>query len=201
MRPAKGSLGNSSRLIDVRSPMQEYFDFSVQKSFTMPFIGDEGKRRIAFRVDLINAFNHPNFRYNNTGNTPFGYGTLPTELTAENEVVNGVTRAAVITTAEYNLWAMANGQPLASTTAGLAQLNQIRANVNAVRLPSNALPLNFFSVRVPDGFATTPATSFDIRTVEGFKLYRLRQGYDTNFGTLFAVNNPRYIQFGIKIYF
>ncbi len=201
MRPAKGSLGNSSRLIDVRSPTQEYFDLSVQKSFTLPFIGDEGKRRIAFRVDLINAFNHPNFRYNNTGNTPFGYGVLPTELTAENEVVNGVTRAAVITTAEYNLWATANGQPLASTTAGLAQLNQIRATVNAVRLPSNALPLNFFSVRVPDGFATTLATAFDIRTVEGFKLYRLRQGYDPNFGTLFSVNNPRYIQFGIKVYF
>lgn len=201
-RPEKGSLGNSSRTIDLRAPTQQYFDLSIQKTFPMPWIGGEGKRRINFRVDLLNAFNQPAFRYNNTGNTPFGFGTFPTEFVTETEPnPSGGTRNAVISAAEYNTWATFNNQPLSTTAAGLAQLNAIRATVNAVRLPTNALPLNFFSLPVPEGFATRNALSFDIRTLEGFKHYRLRQTYDPNFGTLFAVNNPRYIQFGIRLFF
>ncbi len=194
MRPIKGQLGSAPRTLDVRAPMQEYFDFSVQKSFQLPHLGE--KRRIQFRVDMINAFNHPNFRYNNTGNTPFGFGTFPTELTTETEPFGTGTRAAVITAAEYNTWAAFNGK-----TASTAELAAIRANANAVRLPSNSLPVDFFHVRIPQGFAGRNANSFDITTLEGFKLYRLRQTYDPNFGTLFAVNNPRYIQFGIRIFF
>jgi hypothetical protein len=211
MRPVKGQLGSAPRSLDVRAPMQEYFDLSVQKNFSLPHGGE--KRKIQFRVDLINAFNHPNFRYNNTGNIPFGFGTFPTEITTEAEAVtlpNGVagTRGAVITAAEYNTWATFNGR-----TPSTAELNAIRALVNATRLPNNvvtnapasALPADFFHVRIPQGFATRNANSFDITTLEGFKLYRLRQTYDPNFGTLFAVQSntggPRYIQFGIKIYF
>ena len=207
MRPVKGQLGNAPRTLDIRPPRQEYFDFSFSKDFPWPFAGDEGRRRINFRVDLINAFNHPNFRFVNTGNTPPGFGTFPTEITGECQVAvpTGGTCAAqqlaVITAAEYNTWAAANNQPLSTTTAGAAQLAAIRANVNATRLPSGALPLDFFHARIPQGFATTLQNSFDIRTLEGFKLYRLRGSYDPNFGTLFAVNNPRYIQFGIKIFF
>jgi hypothetical protein len=189
MRPPKGSLGNSSRTLDVRAPMQQYFDLSVQKSFDLPFIGDEGRRRINFRVDLINAFNHPTFRYNNTGNTPFGFGVLPNEaLLVQNDLTS---------------WLAANpGQ-----TATLAQVNAL---LDSNRLPVppgsppgtvGALPLDFFSVRIPEGFATRTANSFDIRTLEGLKLYRARQAYDSNFGTLFANNNPRYIQFGVRIFF
>lgn len=73
MRPAKGSLGNAPRTLDIRAPLQEYFDFSLQKNFPFPFANDEGRRRVQLRVDFINAFNHPNFRYNNTGNTPPGF--------------------------------------------------------------------------------------------------------------------------------
>ncbi|HZF38493.1 MAG TPA: hypothetical protein VE715_06705, partial [Blastocatellia bacterium] len=200
MRPVKGQLGSAPRTLDVRAPMQEYFDFSLQKDFAFPFSKNE-KRRIQFRVDMINAFNHPNFRYVNTGNTPPGFGTFPTELTTETEPFGTGTRAAVITAADYNTWATFNGKPLASTPAGAAQLAAIRATVDATRLPSNALPVDFFHVRIPQGFATRNANSFDITTLEGFKLYRLRQTYDPNFGTLFSVNNPRYIQFGIKIFF
>lgn len=213
-RPVKGSLGSAPRTLDVRSPLQEYFDFSIQKTFNMPFIGNEGKRRIQLRMDLINAFNHPNFRFNNTGNTPPGFGTFPTELTTETEAVtlpNGTagTRFSVITTAEYNAWATVNNRPLSTTPEGATLLSQIRATVNAVRLPNNvavnapnsALPLDFFHVRLPEGFASRNANSFDITTLEGFRLYRVRQSYDANFGTLFAVNNPRYIQLGLKIYF
>jgi hypothetical protein len=195
MRPAKGSLGTAPRTLDVRAPLQEYFDLSISKNFPFPF-SKESKRRINFRVDFINVFNHPNFRFVNTGNTPPGFGTLPTELTAENETVGGVTRPAVITTAEYNAWAT-----FIRRTPSTAELAAIRAMVNANRLPSNALPLNFYNIRLPEGFATRVPNSFDITTLEGFKLYRLRQTYDANFGTLFAVNNPRYIQFGIRIFF
>ena len=83
-------------------------------------------------------------------------------------------------------------------TATLAQVNGLLA---ASRLASGAIPLNFFHVPAPQGFATRTANSFDITTLEGLKLYRLRQTYDPNFGTLFAVANPRYIQFGVKINF
>ena len=191
MRPIKGKLGNASRTVELRAPFQNYFDVSIQKDFRI----DE-KRRVQFRVDMLNAFNQPNFRYNQSGNTPPGFGTLPTELTAENETVGGVTRPAVITAAEYNAWAAFNG-----VTPSTAQLAQIRAMVNAVRLPSNALPLDFFHVGIPQGFATTNLNSFNITTLDGFKLYRLRQVYDTNFGTLREIAQPRYIQFGIKIFF
>jgi hypothetical protein len=172
--------------------MQRYFDISLQKDFSF---GD-GKRKVQFRVDMLNAFQHPAFRYNQNGNTPPGFGTLPAELTAENETVGGVTRPAVITTAEYNAWAAANGR-----TPSTAELNAIRAMVNALRLPSNALPLDFFHIALPQGFATRVPNSFDITTLEGFKLFRLRQTYDANFGTLREVQQPRYIQFGIRIFF
>ncbi|HWS88314.1 MAG TPA: hypothetical protein VN282_15190 [Pyrinomonadaceae bacterium] len=204
-RPAKGSLGSAPRTLDVRTPRQELLDLSLSKDFPWPFWSNE-KRRINFRVDAINVLNHPNFRYFNTGNTPPGFGTAPIELTTET--VNGVTQP--ITAAEYNAWAAANGRPLSTTAEGAALLQQVRGNVNATRLPprpgstSGALPLDFFSVRIPQGFATATPESFDITTLEGFKLYRLRQRYDSNFGTLtgnFSGQNPRYVQFGIRIFF
>jgi hypothetical protein len=188
MRPPKGSLGNSSRTVDLRSPTQQYFDLSVQKSFKLPFIGGkDGRRKINFRVDLLNALNQPVFRYNNTGNTPFGFGTLPTETP--------------VTLAEYNAWAAFNGKP-AATGAGDPALIAVQNLVINNRLPSGALPLNFFSVPVPQGFATRNALSFDITQLGDYRLYRLRQNYDANFGTLFSpVTNPRYIQFGVRVFF
>ncbi len=207
MRPVKGTLGNAPRTLDIRSPRQEFFDFSLSKDFPWPFLGGkEGKRRINFRVDLINAFNHPNFRYNNTGNTPFGLGTFPTEITTE--AVNGINQP--ITAAEYNAWATFNGQPLSSTTAGAAILAQVRANVNATRQAgaggsqTGGLPLDFFHIQLPQGFATLDPRSFDITNLQGFKLYRIRQTYDANFGTLTGSGPntlPRYIQFGIRVFF
>jgi hypothetical protein len=186
MRPIKGQLGDSPRTISLRSPTQPYFDFSIQKNFPMPFIGGEGKRRINFRVDFLNAFNTPVFRYNNTGNTPFGFGTFPTETP--------------VTLAEYNAWAKFNGKPNATGANDPALLAVQNLTVGA-RLPTGALPLDYFHIRVPEGFATADPNSFDITTDQGLKLYRLRQTYDSNFGTLFPVNNPRYIQFGIRLFF
>jgi hypothetical protein len=175
MRPAKGSLGNAPRTLDIRGPMQEYFDLSVQKNFRIW----EGVG-LQFRVDMINAFNHPNFRFPNTGNTPNGFGGLPNE--------------ALLTQANLNAWLAANP----GRTATLTDVNNLIINS---RLPSGALPLNFFRVRIPEGFASRTPESFDITTLDGLKLYRLRQAYDPNFGTLFAVNNPRYFRFGLKLTF
>ncbi len=181
MRPAKGSLGNAPRTLDIRAPMQEYFDFSVQKSFPFPFGARDSSRKINFRVDFINAFNHPNLRYTNTGNTPPAFGGLPNE--------------ALLAQADVNAWN--NFAP--GRAATLTQVNNLIINS---RLPSGAIPLDFFHVQLPEGFATTNPNAFDITTLNGLKLYRLRQAYDTNFGALNAgFSQPRYIQFGMRIFF
>lgn len=176
-RPAKGSLGNVARTIDVRGPVQQYFDFSIQKNF---FLGKDGKRRLNFRMDMLNAFNHPVFRMAGAGSNLNSYGGLPSE--------------ALFTQAEINAWNTANpGQ-----TATLAQVNALIAQNQT----NGVLPLNFFSVAVPEGFATRQPTSFDIRTLEGLKHYRLRQAYNNNFGTLGVPGgNSRYIQFGVRLFF
>ena len=129
--------------ISLRAPMQEFFDISIQKDFPLPFGGD-GRRRIQFRVDFINAFNHPNFRYGNTGNTPAGFGSVPNE--------------GLLAQADVNAWnAFAPGR-----SATLAQVNNL---IITSRLPSGALPLDFFRVLIPQAFATTNPNAFDITTV------------------------------------
>ena len=199
----------------------------------MPWIGKEGKRRINFRVDALNIFNHPVFYWNSRGNTPFGFGTFPTEFNGNECIADlsirspsntncpGGQRTSPISPAEYDAWAALNGQPLSTTPAGAAIMGQIRATVDAVRLAprpgqpvgGGALPNNFFSVQVPQGFATTNPLTFDIRTLQGFQLWRLRNAYEANFGTLTSgqVGNsfgspnpgtsPRYLQFGIRLIF
>jgi len=79
----------------------------------------------------------------------------------------------------------------------------VNALITNSRLASGALPLDFFHVSIPQGFATTNANAFDITTLSGLKLYRLRQAYDPLFGTLAASTpyQPRYVQFGLKLYF
>jgi hypothetical protein len=231
VRPPKGQLGNAPRTLSIREPSRQYFDLSIQKDFPMPWIGGEGKRRINFRVDALNLFNHPVFYFNSRGNTPFGFGTFPTEFNGSECVANPslpntssctattAQRSSVISAAEYDAWAAFNNQPLSSTPGGQAILGQIRTTINAVRLPpragqtSGALPDNFFSVVVPGGFATTNPLTYDIRTLQGFQLWRLRQTYEANFGTLTSgsVGNsfgspnpgtsPRYLQFGIRLIF
>jgi hypothetical protein len=234
-RPPKGELGNAPRTLSITEPMRKYFDLAIQKDFPMPWISDEGKRRIVFRIDALNVFNLPNFYFNSRGNTPFGFGTFPVEFSGNECISNPALplsacpnppagqpptqRTSVISEGDYNTWATFNNQPLANTPAGLAILGQIRANVNAVRLPprpgqpagGGALPGNFFSIRVPEGFATRSSLTYDLRTLEGFQLWRLRGTYDGNFGSLtsgaiaFGSPNPgtsaRYIQFGIKLIF
>lgn len=203
IRPAKGKLGNAPRTLSITEPMRHYFDLSIQKDFPMPWIGNEGKRRINFRVDALNVFNTPNFYFNSRGNTPFGMDGAPVEFNGNECIVDPSLpltscattpltqqRTSVISTAEYDAWAAFNNRPLSSTTAGMALLGQIRSNANAVRLApragqtSGALPDNFFSVVVPGGFATTNPLTYDLTTLAGFKAWRLRNAYEANFGSL-----------------
>jgi len=136
-------------------------------------------------MDLLNAFNKPVFRLAPAGQTQT-FGGVPSEL--------------LLTQTELTTWLAANP----GRTATLAQVNAL---IDSSRLPVaagqtvGALPLDFFSVRVPEGFATRNPNSFDITTLEGLKQYRLRQAYTAGFGTLYAPGNGRYIQFGIRLFF
>jgi hypothetical protein len=183
-RPPLGALGNAARTLDgVRGPWDQNFDISIQKNFRL---GE--KRRLQFRVDALNAFNHPTFRVfpNNAGGT---------------DLFSSAPSTASLSASDYNTWAKANGQPLSTTAAGAAVLNQINAMVNAQRNAAGVLPLNFFTVPLPNNFYGTSTSSFDITTLSGYKLFRLRQSYNNAFGDLYNNSDPRFIQFGVKLYF
>ncbi len=151
-------------------------------------------------MDLLNAFNHPNFQVS-SGNAGPDFMGAPNEGTITINTTTGARTYAPISASEYDTWAGLNAQPLSSTSAGAAQLTAIQNMVNGNRLSTGALPVNFWSVPVPQGFATKDPNTFDIRTLNGFKLYRLRQTYSTSFGQLRELGQPRYIQFGFKIVF
>jgi hypothetical protein len=190
MRPVLGQLGTAPRTFDgARGPWDLFFDGSVQKTFKI----GEGKRSIQFRVDALNAFNHPTFRVypNNQGGT---------------DMFSGAPSTAALTASSYNSWATANGQPQAKTSgdAGNQLLSQINAMVNAQKTPAGALPLDFYHVPLPANFWGTVANSFDIRTLAGYKLYQLRTVFNSGtagFGQLYNAGQPRYMQFGVKIFF
>lgn len=183
MRPPLGQLGDAPRTLDgARGPWAQSFDLSLQKNFR---IGE--KRRLQFRVDALNALNHPIFTVypNNAGGADF----------------MGAPSTATLTTAAYNTWATANNQPQYSTTAGAAIYNGIVSMVNAQKTSAGALPPNFFTVPLGANFYGNSANSYDITTLNGYKQYQLRNAYSTNFGTLYNSNTPRYVQFGVKLYF
>jgi len=92
---------------------------------------------------------------------------------------------------------------LAFTPGRSATLTQVNNLIINSRLASGALPLDFFRSPVPEGFATTNPNAFDITTLQGLKLYRLRQAFTPGFGVLAATQpyQPRYVQFGLRIFF
>jgi hypothetical protein len=184
-RPALGRIGTAPRTLDgVRGPWAQILDFSVQKSFKL---SESGKRRLQFRADGLNMLNHPLFRTypNNAGGTDF----------------MGAPSVAALSAADYNTWATANNQPLASTAAGTTILNGINAMVNAQKSAAGVLPTNFFSVPLADDFYAKAPANFDITTLAGFKQFRLRQAYNNAFGDLYQRGGSRYIQFGLKLFF
>jgi hypothetical protein len=194
-RPPVGTFGDAPRTLDgARGPWAQFWDLSVQKNFRL---NESGKRRLQFRVDFLNVLNHPIFRTfpNNAGGTDF----------------MGAPSTATISTSSYNTWATANGQPAYSATVGspgYVEYNQIVSNVNSFRNSAGVLPNDFFTVPLPNNFFGISANSYDIRTTQGYKLYQLRTAYNAGFGDLYQPNSygstgggPRYIQFGLKLYF
>src|SRR5579871_4415437 len=190
-RPAFGQFGNAPRDFDsVRGPWGQTFDLNVHKKFAL---GHGEKRFLEFRADFLNVLNHPVFSVfpNNAGGTD----------------IFGAPTTANPSTAEYNTWASANAQPLQSTPAGAAEYNAIIANINSFRTggtASGGLPANFFAVPPAANFYGIQANSFDIRTIDGYKQYRLRQQFATSSnsgGDLYQSGSARYIQFGLKLYF
>ena len=185
-RPVLGQLGSAPRTIDgARGPWQQYFDGSVQKTFAI-----RERVRVQLRTDFLNAFNHPVF------GLPTGYGGSNSWNTTSGAPAN-----SPLTAAQYDSWAAYNNQPLSSTAAGAAQLAQIQSFITGNRNPKGALPADFWTITVPQGFATKNPNSYDIRTLSGYKLYSLSNTYNTTFGNLSVKSIPRYIQFGLKIYF
>jgi Carboxypeptidase regulatory-like domain len=188
MRPPKGTLGNAPRTIDdARWPAQQFFDLSVQKNFA---IGSHGKRKLQLRVDAINALNHPVFKFGRD---------------ADNGEIFALPNEALISTADFNAWADFNQKPRAGTPAGDALRALADQIVLAGRVPgTTVLQPAFYSVPVPQGFHSANANQFDITTLEGFRLYRLRQAYTPDrWGFLGARSpyTPRFIQVAMKLYF
>ncbi len=191
-RPLKATLGNAPRTFDgARGPTQRFLDLSAQKNFSL---GGEGKRRLQFRVDAINVFNHPVFR---TG-----------RLEDAGEIFAAPSEST-ISNAEYDAWAAAaSGRPARSAAQGAATLAQINAIITSARIPgTGTLSRNFFHIRLPAGFYSMNPNSFDITTPDGLKLYRMRQAYTSDrWGYLDVATGrsgytPRFIQIAVKFYF
>ncbi|HXN22038.1 MAG TPA: carboxypeptidase regulatory-like domain-containing protein [Candidatus Dormibacteraeota bacterium] len=197
-----GQLGNAPRTFDAaRGPWQQTLDLSVQKNFQVT-----ERVRIQLRVDALNALNHPIFRVvpnNFAGTDIFGGG-------------GGGLNTGSLNTSDYNNWAAANGQPVIPAKPkpgdpGVALRDQINTMINSQRIPpppgSNPgalgrLPADFFTVALPQGITFMNANSFDIRTLSGYKLYRVRQDLGTGSGRFYAPpQSARYLQFGLRLFF
>lgn len=194
METPAGGLGNAPRTLDLRGPWQQNLDLSLQKNFQIT-----EKVRLQFRVDAINVLNHPLFR------SPFGNGGGTGSRGID--IFGGEPTTTSLTTAQYNSWASFNSQPTCGSKTctgadpGSQMYQGIITMVNAQRQPSGALPPNFFTVPLPSGFALTNPNSFNITTLDGYKLYRVRQDFNTNFGQLYYTDNERYLQFALRVFF
>ena len=195
--PPAGELGNAPRTISgITGPWVQTLDLSIQKNFKQ---GE--KRRIQFRVDALNALNHPVFRTAaNVGGGTDLFGNYPS--------LNWT--AATLQTV-YNTWAAANPAtafPI-SDPRGAAALTGLQDLILSQQNANFALPKNFYTTPLPAHFSTTPASAFNILdpTGNGFKYYEIRN--NLNSGNAIGgglqnnknLNPGRYLQFGIKIYF
>jgi hypothetical protein len=195
--PPAGQLGNAPRTIaGITGPLVQTLDLSVQKNFSL------GERRsIQFRVDALNVLNHPVFRTApNVGGGTDLFGNYPS-----------FTWTAAMLQTVYNAWAAANPTTAFPVTdpRGAAALAAFQEMILSQQNANGTLPSNFFTTPLPTHFSSTPANAFNILDPKsnGFKYYEVRN--NLNSGTAIGgglSNNPRlnqqrYLQFGIKIYF
>lgn len=111
----------------------------------------------------------------------------------------------------YNSWAAANPSTAFPITdpRGAAALASFQSMILSQQNANGTLPANFYTTPLPAHFSTTAANSFNILdpTGNGFKYYEVRN--NINSGTAIGgglqnnsrLNQQRYLQFGIKIYF
>ena len=193
MRPIKGQLGTAPRTFDhARGPTQQFFDLALQKNFPL---GKDGKRRLQLRVEATNVLNHPIFRIGRLEDA----GEI---FAAPNE--------AVLTNAEYDAWAAfaPTTRPARTTSDGAKKMGDINNIIIANRIAgTQTLRPDFFHVPVPEGFFSMNANSFDIGTLQGLQLYRLRQAYTPDRWGFLDITpgrsgyTPRYLQFALKFFF
>jgi hypothetical protein len=185
--PPAGQLGNAPRtLSNLTGPMIQTLDMSVQKNWS---IGE--KRKIQFRVDALNVLNHPVFRLApNVGGGTDVFQNYPSFAWTTSTLQSAFSTW-------MNAYTGANPKPTAADLAAFQQMILSQQN------GSGTLPSNFYTVPLPKSFITTDANAFDIRTLNGFKYYQIRNNTNTG-GTLTynsRLNQQRYLQFGIKFIF
>lgn len=220
MEAPVGQLGNAPRTFDnVRGPWQQTLDLSVQKNFQVT-----ERVRIQVRVDALNALNHPIFRVvpNNFGGTDIwggGGGGLNTGILSVNDYNSWAkfNRDRGGDPAQYPARSkpgdagdvILNGIDGTGTTGGInGMIYAFRTPpppgsiIGGTTPPVGRLPADFFTVPLPQNFTFTNVNSFDITTVNGYKLYRVRQDLGTG-GLRFYVppQSSRYLQFALRIFF
>lgn len=191
--PPAGQLGNAPRTLSgLTGPMVQTLDASLQKNFP---IGE--KRRIQFRMDALNVLNHPVFR--NTPNVGGGTDIF------QNYPSFAWTAASLQSV--YTSWQQANpglAYPV-SDPRGATALAAFQQMILSKQNSNGTLPADFYTVKLPAHFISTPANSFNIldSTASGFKYYEVRQNTNTGGQITYnsRLNQQRYLQFGIKIIF
>jgi hypothetical protein len=191
--PPAGQLGNAPRtLAGLTGPLVQTLDLSVRKSIRL-----SERRRVEFRVDALNALNHPVFRTApNVGGGTDVFQTYP----------NFAWTAATLQSV-YTSWAAANPGTAFPTSdpKGAAALATFQNMILSQQNAAGTLPANFYTVPLPAHFITTNPNAFNILdpTGNGFKYYEVRS--NTNTGGQLTVNQRlnqmRYLQFGVRIYF
>lgn len=181
-RPALGAYGNAPRTLDgVRGPMSQNVDISLQKSFKL----GEGSRRLQFRVDLLNALEPPHVRCESEQRWR---GRLHGRTEHGDSDDSGTQH-------------LGRGErPAVHNDCGNRDLQPDCELVNSYKV-NGVLPANSFTTPLPANFYGVAANSYDITKVDGYKNYQLRNAYSTTFGTLYNNSVPRFIQFGVKLYF
>ncbi len=185
--PPAGQIGNAPRTLSAATgPMVQTLDVSVQKTWR---IGE--KRSIQFRVDALNVLNHPVFR--NAADVGGGtdiFGNYP----------SFAWTSASLQTA-YNSWLKTyDGSNPKPTSANLAAFQSMILSQQNSR---GTLPNDFYTVPLPANFGTSDVNSYDIRDLNGFKQYEIRQNLSTGGQLTYnpILNPQRYLQFGLRIYF
>jgi hypothetical protein len=142
------------------------------------------------RGEALNVLYHPSFLSNPNSGPFMGRGGVPNE--------------GLMTAANYNAWATSNGKPTTTTPEGQALFAQVNAIITSNRIAgTQRLPRDFLSLPVPQGFGRADPNSFDITTVQGLKLYILRNALAPSFGALSESNTSaaRAVQFTVKFIF